>query len=103
MAPAPTVTVTQAAPVATPTEAEAKAFIYHKESSNNPAAINPYGCRGLGQACPGSKLTCGDHDYACQDAWFTNYMKNRYGTWQKAKAHWLARVPIAGKDVGHWW
>lgn len=91
------------APVA-PSESEesAKAFIYAKESGNNPAAINSSGCRGLGQACPGTKLTCGD-DYACQDAWFTNYMKNRYGTWTKAKAFWLARVPINGKDVGHWW
>lgn len=81
----------------------AKAFIYCKESTNNPAAVNAGGCRGLGQACPGSKLPCGSHDYACQDNWFTNYMLERYGSWEAAKAHWLARVPINGKDVGHWW
>lgn len=81
----------------------AKDFIYMKESGCNPGAINPGGCRGLGQACPGSKLPCSDSDYACQDAWFTNYMSQRYGTWEAAKAHWLARVPINGRDVGHWW
>lgn len=80
----------------------AKAFIYCHESGNNPGAINSGGCRGLGQACPGSKLPCGN-DYACQDQWFTSYMLQRYGTWEKAQAFWLARVPINGKDVGNWW
>ena len=73
---------------------DAKAFIYQKESGNNPAAVNSIGCRGLGQACPGSKLPCSNSDYACQDAWFTNYMLQRYGSWEKAKAFWLAN---------HWW
>lgn len=102
-APAPTVTVTEAAPTATPTEAEAKAFIYMKESGNNPAAVNSSGCRGLGQACPGSKLPCTDYDYQCQDNFFTSYMQNRYGSWQAAKSHWLARVSINGRDMGNWW
>lgn len=81
----------------------AKAFIYCHESGNNPANTNPGGCRGLGQACPGSKLPCTDHDYACQDAYFTKYMQDRYGSWEAAKTHWIARVPINGKDVGNWW
>jgi len=73
---------------------DAKMFIYNKESGNNPAAVNSSGCRGLGQACPGSKLPCSNTDYACQDAFFTNYMASRYGTWENAKAFWL----------GHsWW
>lgn len=80
---------TTAPSVATGSEAEAKMFIYMKESGNRPEAVNSTGCRGLGQACPGSKLPCGN-DYACQDAWFTNYMKNRYGTWVNAKAFWLS-------------
>lgn len=72
-------------------EYEAKMFIYKKESGNNPSAINPSsGACGLGQALPCSKLKCGLKDYECQDKWFTNYMKERYGTWQKAKAFWLA-------------
>ena len=81
----------------------AKAFIYCHESGNRPNAVNAGGCRGLGQACPGSKLPCSSTDYACQDAWFTDYMKKRYGTWERAKAHWQARVPIKGVDRGHWW
>lgn len=80
----------------------AKAFIYCHESGNDPTSVNAYGCRGLGQACPGTKLPCGE-DYACQDEYFTNYMLQRYHTWEAAKAFWLARVPINGKDVGNWW
>lgn len=67
-----------------------KACIYMKESGNNPAAINSIGCRGLGQACPGSKLPCSDTDYACQDAWFTNYAIQRYGGWEQAWVFWKA-------------
>lgn len=72
---------------------EYKAFIYQKESGNNPAAVNSRGCRGLGQACPGSKLPCGN-DYACQDAWFTNYAMTRYGSWEAAYNYWVKN---------HWW
>lgn len=71
-----------------------KLFIYNHESGNNPGAVNSAGCRGLGQACPGSKLPCADNDYACQDAWFTNYMLSRYGSWERAYAFWL---------TNHWW
>ena len=85
-----TQTVTASYPVP---EDEAKAFIYMHESGNNPNAVNSIGCRGLGQACPGSKLPCGA-DYACQDAWFTNYMLARYGSWNNARAFWLNN---------HWW
>lgn len=71
-------------------EAEAKAFIYFKESGNRTDAINKSsGACGLGQALPCSKLPCTLTDYACQDAWFTKYMQNRYGTWVNAKAFWL--------------
>ncbi len=70
-----------------------KAFIYQKESGNRTTAVNSIGCRGLGQACPGSKLPCGD-DYACQDAWFTNYAMTRYGSWEAAYNFWVAN---------HWW
>jgi len=68
---------------------EAKMFIYNHESGNRTTAVNSIGCRGLGQACPGTKLPCGD-DYACQDAWFTNYMLQRYGSWENARAFWLS-------------
>lgn len=65
-----------------------KACIYMKESGNNPAAVNSIGCRGLGQACPGDKLPCSSTDYACQDAWFTNYAMQRYGSWENAWSFW---------------
>lgn len=76
-------------------EDEAKAFIYSHESGNNPGSINSgSGACGLGQALPCSKLPCSLSDYACQDAWFTNYMKERYGTWNNARAFWIAN---------NWW
>lgn len=80
------------APVAS---SDAKAFIYAHESGNNPAAINKSsGACGLGQALPCSKMGCSLSDYACQDAWFTNYMKQRYGTWEAAVSFWR---------VHRWW
>lgn len=75
---------------------DAKMFIYMKESGNNPQARNSGGCLGLGQACPGSKLlaVCPSLDYACQDAFFTNYAISRYGSWEGAYQFW----------IGHnWW
>lgn len=67
----------------------AKMFIYMHESGNNPGAINKSsGACGLGQALPCSKLPCSLSDYACQDSWFTNYMLQRYGSWENAKAFW---------------
>lgn len=87
----------QPAPVASPTEAEAKAFIYMKESGNNPLAVNrSSGACGLGQSLPCAKVlsSCPDMNYQCQDAWFTNYMQSRYGTWAKAMAFW---------QIHRWW
>lgn len=75
------------------------AFIYGMESGGrvpgrcNPGAVNEIGCRGIGQACPGGKLPCGA-DYACQNAFFTKYAMDRYGSWANAKAFWLAN---------NWW
>lgn len=56
------------------------AYIYTVESGCRTNAYNPGGCRGLGQACPGSKLPCSDTDWACQDAWFRNYAVAAYGS-----------------------
>ena len=81
----------------------AKANLYAKESGNNPNARNYLGCYGLGQDCNHLvEAQCGA-DYACQDAFFTDYMQRRYGSWENAWAFWQARVPINGKDVGNWW
>lgn len=87
-------------------ELEAKQFIYFKESTNTLDAVNTSGCKGLGQDCNGElEIDCPNWktDYACQDAYWDRYMSSRYGTWQNAKAHWLARIPIDGRDVGNWW
>lgn len=91
VAPAPVAPVVQA-----PTsEQEAKMFIYMKESGNNPYAVNKSsGACGLAQSLPCSKMNCALGDYACQDAWATQYMLNRYGSWANAQAFWLAH---------HWW
>lgn len=70
-----------------------KDYIYNHESSCSTTSVNSIGCRGLGQACPGSKLPCGA-DFACQDAYFSNYAIQRYGSWENAYAFWLAN---------HWW
>ncbi len=72
------------------------AFIYGVESGGrvtgncNPAAVNPNGCLGIGQACPGSKLTavCPNLDYACQNEFFTAYAVSRYGSWAGAYTAW---------------
>lgn len=94
------------APDVTDSEAQAKAFIYLKESTNRLDAINAGGCKGLGQDCNGVlEKDCPNWrtDHTCQDSFWERYMAKRYGTWTKAKAHWQARVPINGKDVGNWW
>lgn len=63
-------------------------YIYQHESGCNLNAVNAGGCRGIGQACPGSKLPCGA-DYACQNAFFTKYANDRYGGWAGAYNFWL--------------
>jgi hypothetical protein len=68
-------------------------FIYMHESGCSTTSVNAGGCRGIGQACPGSKLPCGA-DYACQNAYFTRYALSTYGSWANAYNFWL----------GHnWW
>ena len=87
-------------------EAEAKAFIYFKESTNRLDAENSAGCKGLGQDCNGQLvIDCPNWktDYNCQDAFWERYMTKRYGTWAKAMQFWQSRVTINGMDVGNWW
>jgi LysM repeat protein len=66
----------------------AKAYIYSRESGNNPNATNPSGCYGIGQDCNGAlRSQCGA-DYTCQDQYFTGYATRRYGSWENALAFW---------------
>lgn len=66
------------------------AYIYGMESGGrvpgncDTTARNAGGCYGIGQACPGSKVAHCGADYACQNAWFTNYAIQRYGSWASA-------------------
>lgn len=85
----PSVTTAAATyPAAPVSDNTAKAFIYSRESGNNPGATNPNGCYGLGQDCNGRvRAQCGA-DYACQDAYFDNYATQRYGSWSGAEAFW---------------
>ena len=68
----------------------AKAYIYNRESGNNPNATNPTGCYGIGQDCNGVLRTQCGADYACQDAYFDRYAASRYGSWEAAYAFWQA-------------
>ncbi len=74
-------------------------FIISHESGWRVNAVNPSGCAGLGQACPGSKLAAAcpnwQSDPVCQIRFFHGYAQgvrfNRYGGgWQGAFNHWQA-------------
>lgn len=84
----------------------ARDFIFRVESGNTLHSVNGIGCYGLGQDC--NDVLAGEcpnwqTDRPCQERFWEAYMQRRYGSWEKAKAFWLARVPINGKDVGNWW
>lgn len=69
-------------------DAEHVNFIFWRESGWNSAAINPGGCAGLGQACPGKKMPCKLDDALCQVKYFDGYAKGRYGSWAMAHSAW---------------
>lgn len=71
-------------------------YIISHESNWNPTARNAGGCLGLGQACPGSKLTavCSDLHPVCQLRFFSGYANSRYGGWAGAYSAWQSK---------HWW
>ncbi|MDO8591755.1 MAG: G5 domain-containing protein [bacterium] len=67
-------------------------YIISRESNWDPNARNAGGCLGLGQACPGSKLTavCPNLDPVCQLKFFGGYANGRYGGWGGAYNFWLS-------------
>lgn len=70
-----------------------KQFIYMHESGCNTYDPNPdSGACGIGQANPCSKMPCGHAaaDFACQDAFFTQYAIERYHGWAQAYQYWIA-------------
>ncbi|WP_456119722.1 aggregation-promoting factor C-terminal-like domain-containing protein [Williamsia sterculiae] len=89
-------------------ETDAKAFIFEHESGGRLDAVNAESSAcGLGQSLPCAKLASVCPDWRtnrdCQLAYWESYMLHRYGSWTRAKAHWVARVPINGRDCGNWW
>lgn len=68
-------------------------YIFSHESCLDPGRLNSTGCRGLGQACPGSKLPCGPNEITCQVKWFNNYAIAK-GGWAASYKIWLSQ---------HWW
>jgi resuscitation-promoting factor RpfB len=73
-------------------------FIMSRESGWRPGAVNPGGCIGLGQSCPGGSGLARDcpnwrNDPVCQLAHFSRYA-GRYGGWAGSYSFW----------IGHnWW
>lgn len=77
--------------------------LVQRESGWNPAAANPTSAaRGLFQKMINMHGPI-ESTVEGQAAWGLNYIRQRYGSPSRALAHWLARVPINGKDVGHWY
>jgi hypothetical protein len=76
----------------------ASKYVFFKESTWRPAAINEIGCIGLGQNCPDKngrlwlKEACPnwETDPVCQIKRFSIYAKERYGGWWAAYEFWLA-------------
>lgn len=94
VAQAPAAPVAQAASVGNCGDNMYKQYIYQHESGCQTDRWNSSGCYGIGQACPASKIAHCGTDFACQDAWFSNYAEQRYGGWAGAYNFWLNN---------HWW
>lgn len=80
-------------------------LIQHESGYQSQVANKNSGACGIFQAYPCSKLlaVCPDMSEDCQIAWGLNYIENRYQSPSKAWKHWLAKVPVDGKDVGNWY
>ncbi len=69
-------------------------WLVGKESGCRPGAVNrSSGACGIPQALPCSKLPCplDATGAVCQLKWMENYVKNRYGSWAKARAFHASR------------
>lgn len=69
-------------------------FIYMKESGCSTTALNSQGCYGIGQDCNNVLQSLCGADYACENAFFTNYANARYGGWADSYQFWL---------LNSWW
>lgn len=74
-----------------------------KESSCNPKARNKSsGACGIPQAYPCAKLPCSLNEAGavCQLEWMSQYVQNRYGSWDNALSTWYSRC---GSPQGCWY
>jgi SLT domain-containing protein len=78
-----------------------------RESSWNPTAQNPnstaFGLFQFLDSTWGGTGIAKTSDPGLQTEAGLRYIRNRYGDPSAAWQHWLARVPINGQDMGHWY
>ena len=70
-------------------ESAAKEWIAQKESGGDYNAVNPSG-KYIGRYQLDASYLNGDHSIENQERVADEYVKNRYGTWEAAKAFWEA-------------
>lgn len=88
-------------------EWDALSNLIQRESGWNATAQNPTSSAyGLFQFLDSTRKNYGISRNAPLEAQIKaglQYIKDRYGSPSKALAHWLAKKPINGKNVGHWY
>lgn len=82
--------------------------LWDNESQWDEQADNPTSTAyGIAQALPGRRMASAGADWRTsaptQIRWGLAYIGGRYGTPCGAWRHWYARVPLRGRDVGHWY
>lgn len=86
---------------------DALADLIQRESGWNPTAANPTSSAyGLFQFLDSTRKNYGITRQSPLEAQINaglQYIADRYQDPQRALQHWLARKPINGRDVGHWY
>ena len=77
-------------------------FIYSHESGCNTSQWTG-NCYGIGQDCNNIVYNLCGPSYACQNAYFTRYMLDRYGSWANAYAIGMSRGTSSVNDGWGWW
>lgn len=82
--------------------------LWQHESNWKHGADNPgSSAYGIAQALPGRKMSSAGADWRTnpetQIRWGLGYIHTSYGTPCQAWSWWQRKVPVRGKDVGHWY
>lgn len=77
-------------------------FIYSHESGCSTSQWTG-SCYGIGQDCNNIVYARCGASYACQNAYFTDYMLRRYGSWANAYAFGMAQGTPGVNDGWGWW